>query len=164
MTTNSPQAAVETARAAYRDMTGQLGNLGLDTAIPEGVRALADQTVRQTREAYDHSLNAFDASVSTFERSFDAVGQGAAAFSRKFIDIARRNVDASFDLANSLTGAKTLTDMVQLQAIFLRKQFGILAVQAEEVRVLSTNVTADAVNQIKSSQMARAASDTVQTH
>jgi len=54
--------------------------------------------------------------------------------------------------------------MVQLQAIFLRKQFGILAVQAEEVRVLSTNVTADAVDQIKSSQMARAASDTVQTH
>ena len=100
-------------------------------------------------------LNAFDASVSTFERSFAAVGQGAAAFSRKFIDIARRNVDTNFDLANSLTGAKTLTDMVQLQAIFLRKQFGILAVQAKEVRVLSTNVTADAVNQIKSSQMAR---------
>ena len=154
MTTNNPQAAVETARAAYRDMTGQLGNLGLDTAIPEGVRALADQTVRQTREAYDHTLNAFDASVSTFERSFAAVGQGAAAFSRKFIDMARRNVDTNFDLANSLTCAKTLADMVKLQAIFLRKQFGILALQAKEVRQLSTDVTADAVNQINSQRVA----------
>ncbi len=163
MTTHSPQAAAETARAAYRDMTGQLGKLGLDTAIPEGVRALADRTVRQNRGVYDYSLNAFDASVSTFERSFDAVGQGAAAFSRKFIDMARRDVDASFNLANSLTGAKTLTDMVELQAIFLRKQFGILAVQAEEVRQLSTNVIADTVDQLNS-QMARGASETVQTH
>jgi len=162
MTTHSPQAAAETVRAAYRNMTGQLGNLGLDTAIPAGVRDLADKTVKQTRQVCDHTLNAFDASVSTFERSFDAVGQGAAAFNRKFIDIARRNVAASFDLANSLTGAKTLTDMVELQAVFLRKQFGILAEQAEEVRALSTNVTADAVDQMKS-QMTRGASETLQT-
>ena len=57
-------------------------------------------------------------------------------------------------MAASLAGAKNLADIVELQSAFLRKQFGVLTAQAEEVRVLSTKVTADAAEPIKS-QMAR---------
>ena len=153
--TNNPQAAAGQASAAYRNMTDKLGHLGLDTAVPEGVRALAQKVVAQTRQAYDGSKNAFDASLTTFEQSFDAAGQGAAAFNRKIVDIARRNVDANFDLATSLTGAKNLADIVELQSAFWRKQFGVLTSQAEEVRALSAKMTADAAEPIKS-QMARA--------
>jgi hypothetical protein len=49
--TYNPQAAAAEARANYRDVTERLGALGLDTAIPESVRALAETTVDQTREA-----------------------------------------------------------------------------------------------------------------
>ena len=150
--TYNPQA--DQARAAYRKMTDQLGRLGLDTAVPEGVRALAEKAVAQSREAYDRSWEAFDASLTTFERSFDAAGQGAAAFNRKIVDLARRNVDASFDLATSLAGAKDLADMVDLQAAFWRNQFDVLTAQAQEVRALSTRVTAAATEPIKS-QMER---------
>jgi phasin len=151
---HNPQAAADQARATYRKTTEQLGNLGLDTAVPEGVRALAEKAVAQTREAYDRSWDAFDASLTTFERTFDAAGQGAVAFNRKIVDLAQRNVDASFDLATSLAGAKKLADMVELQAAFWRKQFGVLTAQAEEVRALSTKVTAAAAEPIKS-QIAR---------
>jgi phasin len=150
--TYNPQA--DQARAAYRKMTDQLGRLGLDTAVPEGVRALAEKAVAQSREAYDRSWEAFDASLTTFERSFDAAGQGAAAFNRKIVDLARRNVDASFDLATSLAGAQDLADVVDLQAAFWRNQFGVLTAQAQEVRALSTRVTAAATEPIKS-QMER---------
>jgi len=151
--TPNPTPAAQ-ARDAYRHMTDQLGHLGLDTAVPEGVRALAEKSVAQTRKAYDRSWDAFDASVTAFERSFDAAGQGATAFNRKIIDIARRNLDASFDLATSLAGAKNLADIVQRQAAFWRKQFSVLTAQAEEVRALSTKVTADVAEPTKS-QMAR---------
>ena len=154
--TYTPQSAAADARANYREVTERLGALGLNTAIPESVRALAEKTVDQTREAYDRSTDAFDASVATFEKSFDAAGQGAAAFNRKIIDIARRNLDASFDLAKSLAGAKNLTDMVELQTAFWRKQFSTLTAQAEEVRALSTKVTADATEALKE-HMARSA-------
>jgi phasin len=150
----NPQAAAEQVRKTYRDVTAQLGHLGLDTAVPEGVRALAEKAVAQTREAYDRSKDAFDASLTTFERSFDAAGQGAAAFNRKIVDIARRNVETTFDLAQSLIGAKSLTDMMELQAAYWRKQFAVLTAQAEEVRALSTKVTADAAEPLKS-QIAR---------
>jgi hypothetical protein len=148
--THNPKAAADQARAAYRRTKDQLVNLGLDTAVPEGVPALAEQAVAQTHAAYDRSFDAFDASLTTFERTFDAAGQGAAAFNRKIVDLARRNVDASFDLATSRAGAKDLADIVELRAAFLRKQFGVLTEQAGEVRALSAKVTAAAADPIKS--------------
>ena len=90
--TFNPQAAADQARNAYRNVTAQLGLLALDTAIPEAVGALAEKTVDQTREAYDRSKDALEASITTFERSFDAAGWGAAAFNRKIIE--RANVSA----------------------------------------------------------------------
>jgi phasin len=161
--TYNPQAAAAEARANYRDVTAKLGLLGLDTAIPESVRALAENTVDRTREAYDRTTDAFEASVATFEKSFDAAGQGAAAFNRKIIDIARRNLDTGFDLAKSLAGAKSLADMVELHAAYWRKQIGTLTSQAEEVRALSTKVTADASEAIKA-HMARGADELQRAH
>jgi hypothetical protein len=154
--THNPQAAADQARAAYRKTTDQLGNLGLDTAVPEGVRTLAEKAVAQTREFCDRSMEAFDASVVAFERSFDAAGKGAATFNRKIIDIARRNVNSNFELATSLAGAKDLYDIVKLQAANWCKQVDALTAQAEEVRVLSLKVTADVAERIKS-QTARGA-------
>jgi phasin len=140
----NPQVAAEKARDTHRKNTAQVETLALDNSVSETMRGLAEKNLAQTREAYDRSKDAFDASATTFERSFDAAGQGVAAFNRKIIDIARRNIDASFDLAKSLAGAKNLADIVELQAAFWRKQFGVLTAQAEEVRALSTKVTADA--------------------
>ena len=145
---SNPQATAEQAGENYRDVTTKLGHLGLDTSVPEAVRAMAEKTVAQTREVYDSSKDALDASIATFERTFDAAGQGATAFNRKIIDIAQRNVNSVFDLAKSLAGAKKLTDIVELQAAYWRKQFDALTAQAEEVRRLSTKVTAAAAKEI----------------
>ena len=72
--TFNPQAAADQARDAYRNVTAQLGLLALDTAVPEAVRALDEKTVSQTREAYDRSKDALEASIATFERCLDAAG------------------------------------------------------------------------------------------
>jgi hypothetical protein len=74
---------------------------------------------------------------------------GAVAFNRKIIDLAQRNVNSGFDLAKSLAGAKNLTEIAEVQAAYWRKMFATLTSQAEEVRALSTKVTADAAQPIK---------------
>ena len=117
--------------------------------FPETARVFAEKTVAQTREVYDRSKDALEAAVDTMEKSFDAAGQGAVALNRKIIDIAQRNVNSGFDLANSLAGAKNLAEMMELQGAYWRKQFGALAAQAEEVRALSTKVTADTAEPVK---------------
>ena len=127
----------------------KLNHLGLDTAVPEAVRAMAEKAVDQSREAYDRSKDALDASVATFERTFDAAGQGAVAFNRKIIDIAQRNVNSGFDLAKSLAGAKNLSEMVECRRPIGRSCWATLTSQAEEVRALSTKMAAAAGEPLK---------------
>jgi phasin len=140
---SNPQTAAEQARSNYRDVTTP------DTSVPEAVRAMAEKTVAQTREVYDRSTEALDASVATVERTFDAVGQGAVAFNRKFIDITQRNVNSGFDLAKSLAGAKNLSEMVELQVVYWQKLLDTLTSQAEEVRAVVTKVAAAAGEPLK---------------
>jgi len=147
--TSNPRAAAEQARKNYRDVTAQHGVAGLDTSVPEAVRAMAEKTVAQTREAYERSKGTLDASIEMFERTFDAAGQGAVAFNRKIIDIAQRNVNSVFDLAKNLASAKDFAAVVELQTAYWQKQFSALTTQAEEVRALSTKVTADAGEPLK---------------
>ena len=147
--TFSPQVATEKARERYPKGNGQFEALTLDTAFPETARVFAEKTVAQTREVYDRSKDALEAAVDTMEKSFDAAGQGAVALNRKIIDIAQRNVNSGFDLAKSLAGAKNLSDIAEVQAAYWRKTFATLTSQAEEVRTLSTMVTAAAAEPIK---------------
>jgi phasin len=143
---SNPQAAAEQASKNYRASTAQLG---LNTSIPESVRATAEKAVEQSREVYDRSKDALDASVATLERTFDAAGQGAVALNRKIIDIAQRNVNSGFDLAKSLAGAKNLSEMVELQAAYWQKLLNTLTSQAEELRALATKMAAAASQPLK---------------
>ena len=146
----SPQAAAEQARDAFRKAAKEFETLKLDTTVPESVRALAEKTVNQSREAYERGKDALEEAVDALERSFDAAGQGAAAFNRKLIDIAQRNLNSGFDLAKSVAGAKNLAEIVELQSAFLRHQFDVFASQAGEIRALSTKIAADTAEPIKS--------------
>ena len=145
----NPQVAAEKARDTYRKTAAQFETLALDTPLSESLRAIAEKNVAQTLEVYERSKDALEAKLETLKRSFDALGQGATALNHKVVDIAQRNINSGFDLAKSLTAAKNVAEVIELQAAYWRKQFGVLAAQAEEVRILSTQVTADAAKPIK---------------
>jgi phasin len=154
MNTFDPQAAAEMARNAYLKTIAQFEPVGLEAAVPESVRCFAEKTVNETRNVYERSKTALEAGLDAVEKAVDAAGQGTTALNRKVIDIAQRNVNAGFDLAKSLAGAKTLPEAVELQQTYWQKQLGTLSAQAEELRALSTKVAADAFQPIKA-QVAR---------
>ena len=151
---NSPQAVAEAARDTFRKAAKEFESFKLDATVPESVRALAERTVNQSREAYERGKDALEEAVDALERSFDAAGQGATAFNRKLIDLAQRNLNSAFDLAKSLAGAKNVAEIVELQSAFIRRQFDVFASQANEIRALSTKIAADTAEPIKS-QVAR---------
>ena len=59
--TSNPQTAFEQGRKNYRDLTTP------DAAVPENVRARVEKAVDQSREVYDRSKDALDASVASIE-------------------------------------------------------------------------------------------------
>lgn len=145
----NPKVAANTPRDTYRKTAAQFVELTHDTQLPEVMRAFAEKNIAQTRELYERSKDAFEAVIEGWERTLDAAGQGAVALNRKVIDISQRNITSGFDLAKSLAGAKNLAEAMELQVSYWRKQLGTLGAQAEEVRTLSTQVTADVTEPIK---------------
>ena len=134
------KVATEKARGTYRKTAARFEEFAYDAQMPESMRALAEKSVAQTREFYVHSLEAV---LESWERFVVAAGQGTVALNRKAIDIALRNINNSFGLAERLAGAKNVAEAMELQTTYWRKQVGELAAQAGEMRTLSTKVTAD---------------------
>ncbi len=145
----TPQEAAEKITETFKTVAKEFQNLKLDANVPESVRALAEKTVNQTREAYERGKDSLEGSVNAMERSFDAAGQGATAFNRKLIDITQRNLNSGFELANSLASAKNLAEIVELQSAFIRNQFEVFAGQAGEIQTLTTKIAADTSEPIK---------------
>jgi hypothetical protein len=143
---STSKAVAEKAGGTYRKTAAQFEEFTRHAQMPESISALAENSVAQTRELYEHSLEAV---LESWERFVDAAGQGAVALNHKAIDIARRNINTGFGFAASLAGAKNLAEVMELQAAYCRKQLSELAAQAGEMRTLSTKVIADVVAPIK---------------
>ena len=122
------KVVAQEARGTYRKTAAQFEKFARDAQMPESLRALAEKSVAQTRELYEHSLEAV---LESWERFVVAAGQGGVALNRKAIDIARRNINTGFGLAESLAGAKNLAEAMELQAAYWRKQLGDLTAQAK---------------------------------
>ena len=149
MTFNPDAAANDKKKSETFNPLAQFESMKFDTAIPEAMRAFAGTAVTQSREAYERAKSTLDSSLAAVERSYDAAGQAAAALNRKIIDIAQRNVNSSFDLAKDLASAKNIAEILELQGAFWRKQIETLMAQAEEVRELSVNASADVAEPIR---------------
>ena len=164
MTEPTPaKVAADKARAAYRKTAEQFEQFTKEAQMPEAVRVFAEKNIAQTREIYERSKDALETVLESWERTFDAAGQGAVALNRKVIDITQRNINASFDFAKNLVGAKTLAEAMELHSTYWSKQLNALRAQAEEVRDLSTRVTSDVAEPAKA-QVKRSVAEFERTH
>ena len=150
MTESTPaKVAADTARAAYRKTTDDFEQFAREAQMPESVRAIAEKNIAQTRELYERSKDAFEKVLESWEKTFDAAGQGAVAFNRKIVDITQQNINSGFDFAKKLIGAKNVAEAIALHSTYWQKQLTTLKSQADEMRELSTRVTADVVEPTK---------------
>ena len=142
MTEPTPaKVAADKARATYRKTAEEFEQFTKDGQMPEAMRVFAEKNIAQSREIYERSKDALESVLESWERTFDAAGQGAVALNRKVIDITQRNINSGFDFAKSLAGAKTLAEAMELHSTYWSKQLNALRAQAEEMRDLSTRVT-----------------------
>ena len=133
----------EQVRSAYRATARKVSAAGVrdmrnstalfeqfpGTQVPNTLRVVAERNVAYSRELYEGSKNTLQAVLESWQKSFGAAGQGAAALNRRFIDLAERNMNTGFDFAMGLAGARNLTEVMELQATYWQKLLGDL--QAE---------------------------------
>jgi hypothetical protein len=117
--------AAETLRESHRKIDAKFDPFRR-SQVPDTFRDLAERNVAQARDLFEGSKNTLQAVLESWQKSFGAAGQGAAALNRKFIDLAERNINTGFDLATGLAGARNLAEVMELQATYWRKLFGEL--------------------------------------
>lgn len=101
--------------------------------IPPEMRAFAEKSVEQARQAFDSVMSAAHRTVSTFEGQATAARKGAKDVSDKAMDFAEQNIASSFDFAQKLVRAKDVKEMLELQGTYVRTQMQVLAEQAREL-------------------------------
>ena len=111
--------------------------------LPVAFRELAEQAVSQVRETYAKIKSAAEEATDLAESTIETAREGAFAWGVKAIDAARSNADASFTLARDLFGAKTVSDVIELQSAFVRKQFEAGTAQFKELQQLTEKVITD---------------------
>ena len=64
--------------------------------------------------------------------NFGAAAGQVGALNRKLIDIAKRNISASFDLAAGLARAKNFAEIMEVQSAYWRRLSGALLLSTDE--------------------------------
>ncbi|UYO53137.1 phasin [Rhodopseudomonas palustris] len=117
--------------------------------LPEQVRAFAEKGVSQARESYAKLKDVAETQNGTIEAVFTSASKGATDYSTKVFDFVKANTSASFDFAQSLIGAKTLPDVMELWTSHAKKQIETLTAQTKELTELTQKVAAETVEPIK---------------
>lgn len=112
-----------------------------DARIPENLQAMAEEGVQKTREAYYKMSSAAKDGAKVVEDVMLASQAGAKAIGEKILHNTAVNTEAAFDAAQAIARAKTLPEVVRLQADFFQQQFAVAGAQSKELFELSARIT-----------------------
>jgi len=101
--------------------------------IPPEMRAFAEKSIAQARQAFDGYIAAAHNAVSAFEGHAETARKGAKDVTEKAITFAQQNIASSFEFAQKLVRAKDVKEMLELQGTYVKTQMQALAEQAREL-------------------------------
>ena len=112
--------------------------------IPREMRAMAESSFDQARQAFEKFVAGAQATAGTIEERGATVRAGAKDIGAKAISYAEKNVQASLDYAQSLLHAKDLTEIMRLHSEYVQAQMRSLAEQASEMGQIVSRAAVEA--------------------
>jgi phasin len=113
------------------------------------VRAFAEKGIEQSKETYAKLKTGAEEAQKAFESTFETVKSVGSDLSLKTISALRANSEASFSHLEALVGAKSLSEVIELQTSFLRKSVETAVEQAKELQAVTTKAAEDVSKPIK---------------
>ena len=124
-------------------------NAGGNFAVPPEMRAFAEKSVEQARQAFESFMSTAQNTVSAMEGQAESTRQGAADFGRQAMAFAERNIASSFEFARSLVRAKDVNELMKLQSDYIAAQMKILTEQAKDLGESGAKMAQDAATKLK---------------
>jgi phasin len=113
--------------------------------VPPDMRAFAEKSVAQAREAFEAFMAAAQQAVGTVEGQAETARKGAQDLGQKAMTLAEQNIASSFAFAQKLVQAKDVQDMVKLQTEYLTAQIQSLNAQAHDIGQNAARMAAESV-------------------
>ena len=106
--------------------------------IPAEMRAFAEKSVEQAKQAFDGFISAAQHAVNTAESQAATARTGAKEIGELAIGFTQKNVASSFEFAEKLVRAKDAEELTALHTDYVKSQIAALTEQGKE---LSKQVT-----------------------
>jgi phasin len=113
-------------------------------AVPNEMRAFAEQSVAQARKAFDGFIQAANQAMGQLEGQAHAARSTAHDIAHKSMSYAEQNVAATFDFAQKLMQAKDAADVMRLQSEYLGRQMQTISAQVQELGQSAAKMVVDA--------------------
>ncbi|WP_265516552.1 phasin [Nitratireductor luteus] len=115
----------------------------------EQFRVLTEKSAEQTKQAFDQIKTGAEDARKAFENSFETAKGASDELALKSISAMRASAEANFAQFEALVGAKTLSEVIELQSSFLRKQFEFGLEQAKDFQAISQKAASDVSKPVK---------------
>jgi phasin len=112
--------------------------------LPPDMKAFAEKSVEQARQAFDGFVTAANRAVSTLEGQTETARQGAKDVTEKAMTFAQKNIASSFEFVQKLVQAKDFQEVLKLQTDYVKTQMQVLTEQAKELGESTAKATKDA--------------------
>lgn len=109
--------------------------------IPSDMRAFAEKSVEQAKQAFDIFISAAQHAVSTAETQAATAQAGAKEVGELAMGYAERNIASSFEFAQKLLQAKEPKEVVALHTDYVNAQIATLTDQAKELSKRALKMT-----------------------
>ena len=101
--------------------------------IPAEMRALAEKSVDQARQAFETFMSAATQVASTADKHAADARAGVKEVGGLAVRFAQRNVASSFEFAQQLVRAKDSQEVMTLNADYVKRQIAALSDQTKEL-------------------------------
>jgi phasin len=113
------------------------------------IRAFAEKGVEQSKEAYAKLKTGAEETQKVLESTYETAKTVSSDLSLKTIAVLRANADAGFSHLEALVGARSLSEVVELQTAFVRKQVEASVKQAKDFQAVATKAAEDVSKPVK---------------
>ena len=102
--------------------------------IPSELRKLTEKNIEQARAAYGHFMDFLTQSMSAWSGSAsNSLSSGFEGVQHRAVEFAKENAESSFTLAEQLTRAKDIEEILALQSKYAQTQMQTYAHQVQEL-------------------------------
>lgn len=105
---------------------------GTGFQVPDDMRAMLEQGVTQAREGFGKVMSAAEEAVAALEGKAGSAQARAAEIRRKSLTFTENSMAAAFELAQKMVNAKSIDEVMKLQADYMSKQMASVRSHVEE--------------------------------